>query len=557
MNGKSALRGGDLAVLDQLPEIEREMWMKHVEEGPANPYCFASLHRVMKDDKPYSIWRPPYIQPYLERIYRSWHHSTPKGFRMVIQKGALLGITEMAINLNFWFMRLFSEDSLYMMPNIGQLSKFAQRRIDDAILRSDYLRQGFSDVDNVGLKIGWGNGLYLLGANVEKLLIEIAVGLLIRDELDRMWKAGAEQAQERLAASVHHKWQLDISNPSYPGMGINEAWEGGSQDVWKLKCKKGHPYEPVEAWPESIQDGKLVCPECGIELDEIDKLNGEWISLERNAEYESLRLSQLVSSTVTPRELERKWKAAQGDPTKMQIFYNFGLGLPYSTSASRLSPEFLRELVSKSGHTCKPGGKGCFLGIDPGEPNCWYVVLEGEKLIAAGCETTFEDLCGIMNLYQPAQTIIESEPEVRMAKAFARKFPGKVKLFDYRPGSSEFGLVTKEIEDLILVKMNRTELIDDAFAPLRRGEPILPSDASPDLLAHLSAFLRVKQEKRGGGEYYQYQKSGPDHLGHAYAFAHLAKRLGGTTVETPAVGPEMVGGESKFISGEETPRWDL
>jgi len=73
----------------------------------------------------------------------------------------------------------------------------------------------------------------------------------------------------------------------------------------------------------------------------------------------------------------------------------------------------------------------------------------------------------------------------------------------------------------------------------------------------LAAFLRTKQVRPGGGEYYQYQKSGPDHLGHAYAFAFLAKRLGGTTAEMPTVGPELVGGKSRFIPEGETPRWRL
>jgi len=545
------------AVLDLLPEKERKIWKKHVGESSADPYSSASLHRRMRDDKPYSIWQHPFRQPYLDKPYRLWNRRTPEGFRMVIQKAALLGFTEMALNLTFWFLKEFTEDALYMLPLAGQLSQFAQRRINDAILKSEWLAEGFSDVDNVGLKIGWGSGLYLRGANSEKLLIEIAVGLLIRDELDRMWTQGADQAQERLAASVKHKWQLDISNPSVPGVGINEAWEGGTQNVWKLRCKKGHLHEPVASWPDSVKDGKLVCPECGIELDETDKLHGVWVPLVKDAEYESFRLSQLVSSTVAPGNLARQWKAVQGNPGKTQLFYNFKMGLPYSTSASRLAPDYLRELVGRSQHTCKPGGRGCFLGIDPGEPDCWYVVLEGSRIIAAGFETTFDGLCDVMRLYEPAQTVIELEPEVRMAKAFARKFPGKVEVFDYIPGSGKLGMKTEEIEGITLVKMNRTELLDDAFAPLKKGDPILPSDSPPELLAHLAAFLRIKQVRSGGGEYYQYQKSGPDHLGHAYAFAFLAKRLGGTTAEMPTVGPEPVGGKSRFIPEGETPRWRL
>ena len=481
-----------------------------------SPYTWARVFRIMPDGARYSIWRPPFVQPYLRDIYRAFEDA-PRGFRLVVQKAAQLGITELLINLAFWFLQNKGENVLYMLPNFSQLADFAHARLDGAIEASPPLRAAFTAVDNVGLKIGWGRSLYLRGSNSKEKLLEISVGLLIRDEYDRMDPAGAAQAESRLAAS-RWSWTVDVSNPTGPGLGINALWLRGAQGVWELPCPKGHWHEPV--WPDSVRDGRLVCPECGRP---VEKAAGRWRFLNPDAPYPSFRLSQLVSPSRPLPEIEQEWEAAQGNPTRLQLFYNFVLGLPFELEAELLTPAVLE--AAKGQHPARPQGP-VFLGVDPGGTWHWYVMMDQEgRVVFAGKTKSFEGIAELFARFDVKFAICELRPETRLAKALAMRFPKLVGLFEYRSAASETGLQTKRLEgDVVLYKMSRTELLDEALAPIRRGEPVLPGDAPPELLQHLQALVR-KRDVRRGREVYVYEASGPDHLAHALAFAHLARKV--------------------------------
>ena len=207
-----------------------------------------------------------------------------------------------------------------------------------------------------------------------------------------------------------------------------------------------------------------------------------------------------------------------------------------------MSPEFLMTLAAKGEHAVKPGGNNTYIGVDPGEPTCYYVVLDQAGLVTAmGTVESFEAIENLVVLYSAKLMILEMEPEVREAKRLAVKHPDKICLFDYRGGNTGFGLATKDMEEgkteIKLYQMNRTELLDEALAPLRKEEHILPIDSDPEFLSHLSSLYRVQRIVQGK-EHYIYMNSGPDHYAHAFAFATLARMVSGRSSKpSAAVGP--------------------
>lgn len=479
-----------------------------------DPLAWAKLHRRMKTRAAYSINHEPFRFPFLQGIYDAIG-SMPNNGRVVVQKAAQIGLTEVAINVTFWFMDQKQEHVLYMLPSQNQESDFASERLDmGAINCSPYIKKAFSDVANVRLKLGWGQALYLRGSQATANLISIPVGFLVRDEYDRMLPEGRELAETRLGAS-RYKWKLDLSNPSAPEIGINEAFLRGSQHEWIIACPKGHS-EPV-TWPDSIKDGQIVCPEC---QQPIDVTQGEWRPQKTDAPYKSFHLTQLLSPLSNPEDMEQSWKEAQGDLTKLEYFYNFVLGLPYAAAGVDISDGMIRRAIGK--HRQHYSSDGTYMGIDVGATN-WYVAMNKDHKIINCGSATWEELERLMGDLGVKQCGIEMEPEITRAKAFASKFPDRVFLIDYRGGHTATETQYKELDDgkYTLIMPNRTEIIDEALSYIRRGEQILPLDTPPMMKKHLKA-LRRRQRKVMGRDVYLYQSEGADHLCHAMTFAHLA-----------------------------------
>ncbi len=486
--------------------------------APLDPLLWAMAHRVMRDGRPYSIYRAPYHMPYLLEPYRAMGQLDPGG-RIVMMKAAQIGATEVAMNAAFWFMDTCQEGVLYVLPSDRMLGDFAQARLDKAIRSSPYLEEAFTDVSNVGLKIGFGQPLYLRGARSEEKLREIPVGLVIRDEYNAMDPEGREIALTRLGAS-RHKWIFDLSNPGFPETGIHLEWLEGTQEVWELECEKcGTWAEP--RWPDSVVGDhdsgyQLVCPECGAP---VDKTKGRWRALNPEAPYRSFRISQLISPMVAPGELMEEWRKAQGNATKLQVFWNFRLGLPYAPEGSRITDEVIQALP-RLGEMVLGSSRPTVMGVDVGE--VLHVVvrrIEGGVIWAGTCR--WEELARKMAAYSVQHCGIDAMPETTKAKEFARQFPGKVTLIRYL-GPQSLGPKEHWEDGVRVLSVPRTEAIDEALGRIISGEEAVASNLPDDFFAHLKAMTRQIVDQ-GGNEYAAWVETGPDHYAHALTYSECVR----------------------------------
>lgn len=479
----------------------------------ADPLAWARLHRVMPGGHYYSITRDPYRMPYLREIYRAVS-SLPPGGRIAVMKCAQTGWTECAINCALWFMAARQEGVLYMLPSDRALSDMAQARLDKAIRLSPTLREAFTDVTNVGLKVGFGQPLYLRGAHSTEKLREFGVGMVVRDELQVMDEEGAEQALARLGAS-RYKWVLDLSNPVFPETGIHLAYLGGTQEVWELHCSHcGTWAEP--RWPESVKEGELVCASCGAPVDKA--AGGRWRAT-AGGPYRSFRLSQLVSPSVTPAEIEASYREARGNATRMQVFWNMVMGLPYAPEGAQITDAILGGL-SRSGEMAAGSQRPTVMGVDVGA--VLHVVirrLEG-GIVWAGT-TEWAGLARLMSSYNVQKCAIDWAPETTQAKSFARSFPGRVALVRYL-GPATLGDREAVEDGVTVLSVNRTEAIDTALARILNREETVPTNLPADFWRHLKAVTR-QVVRRGTAEHAVWIENGPDHYVHAFTYSEVVR----------------------------------
>ena len=159
-------------------------------------------------------------------------------------------------------------------------------------------------------------------------------------------------------------------------------------------------------------------------------------------------LSKIVSqaerelgSETKPAALRKLWRET---PFPAE-FFNSELGLPYLAAEGGLTEEDLLALAGRWGMT--PGGKGCVMGVDQG--NGLHVVIkephEDKGVVLTvrvhhepRTDAVFSHLDSLMEAYDVRFCVIDGLPNTHAARAFARRFPGRVWLAYY--GETQKGI---------------------------------------------------------------------------------------------------------------------
>lgn len=134
------------------------------------------------------------------------------------------------------------------------------------------------------------------------------------DELDEATPEAKSLAKERLAHS-DYKRIVELSNPSLPNYGIDEAFQASDHRHWTVRCSGCGGWTALDkVFPTKLgqevrilrerEDGTVFrsCPKCGDEL-ELDQ--GEWVADYAGRQTHGYRISQLISSKVDPGEILR------------------------------------------------------------------------------------------------------------------------------------------------------------------------------------------------------------------------------------------------------------
>ncbi|MHB1343011.1 MAG: phage terminase large subunit family protein [Thermoleophilia bacterium] len=474
---------------------------------------------------------------------------------LVIRKAAQMGASEYAISRALHFAVQNGGTVIYYFPSDHDVAEFSQDRFGPAISESEYLTGLVRDTDTVGLKRIGAGSIYFRGTRSRTRMKSVPADFLIFDELDEMDPAKIELARKRLGHS-RWGWELSLSTPSLPAYGIDAAFQETDQRFWLLRCQgcrhwwcledlflqhHGSPSDPrrdicfVQGAPGAET---LVCVKCGRPL---DPGLGQWVAKYPGRPTHGYHLSKFASRILSEREREA---GAQTKPAALLAewrrtsfpaeFFHSELGLPYLAADGGLRHEELLRMVGR--YAQAESGRGCVLGVDQG--NGLHVVVkephEDKDIVFTArvhyepqTDATFSHLDYFMEAFDVRSCVIDALPNTHAARAFARRYPGRVHLAYY--GDTLKGLADwgSDKERTHTVTISRTEAFDawrDTYQKGRRRIPRVEGEVAEYVKQMTNILRTVTEDPTSGSKRARWIKRGPDHFAHADNYAEVALR---------------------------------
>jgi hypothetical protein len=272
------------------------------------------------------------------------------------------------------------------------------------------------------------------------------------DEVQEMTLEQIDKVYERMSAS-RVRFRLMLSTANVPDSDIDFWYKQGTRQAWHTQCPTCRAETDLaQHWPGCClyNDGQIadaplhdwcyVCPACGGWL--ADTQRGRFIAANPGATIDSYHVSQIVSPTITPRDMAEAWnRAVTGDQRK--TFYNRKLGLPY-VDREQL-PVTMADCLACVAEGMALGlqwdldGRDTYMGVDQmGGFNAVIIkrrLADGRQAVVH-CEAVFDNdpfaRCSqLMRQYGVTLCVVEQLPNVNDARRFANEHSGRVYLAGY------------------------------------------------------------------------------------------------------------------------------
>jgi hypothetical protein len=483
------------------------------------PLARWSTDRIRLDGKPFSFAGHEYL--------RALYDDT--GPHIVVIKAAQLGATTWAI-LRSLHACLSGLNVLYYFPTKTDVLDFSRSRVNPLIATNAFLAKAIRETDTAGLKSIGDAYLYLRGMQSTVGMKSVPADMAVFDELDEATPDAKTLAKERLSHS-DYKRLVELSNPSLPGYGIDEAFQESDQRSWMMKCPSCGHWSALEAeFPKKLgeddvrvirprPDGTFyrACVRCAAEL---DPAAGEWVAEYPDRPIHGYRISQLISSKIDPGEILREYRKAKHP----ERFYNMKIGVAWADSQNLLSASTVLALCGDQpiAEKCETA---CTMGVDTGRQ--LHVVIsrwdgERRRVVYLGVLQEFAQLDDLMERFRVSKCVIDALPETHATRAFAGRFPGRVWLNYFNEGQKG---AFKWDEKERVVQENRTEALDASRKAIRDALVVLPhrSPLVDEFAAHLAADAkRLEEDPDTGSQVYRYLRTGTDHFSLAFTYDCIA-----------------------------------
>jgi len=467
--------------------------------------------------------------------------------RMVIRKGAQLGISEYLVNFALWCIYQHRMTVFYALPPGGGIvNDFSHQRVSPAITDTDVLMQRGMDPDNVSHKRFTGGGaIFIRGTNIPMKdprraaqLSAVPADVAIIDEIDRVPPAALPLIRSRLEDS---RWKLerDASTPTVPGFGVSVLYEETDQHEPQVKCDACGQWRWL-TWGMVNDAGEMAC-RCGNTLDMVERWEADAVRYHPQnpqADVMGYWIPALVSSRADlPAMVERSHSTNEED---VQAFWNNDLGLAYEPRGSKLTEDMLEACKRDYEFLGQAPGARSAMGVDVQGPDLHIYIkhrVEGGKQRTLFIDTVpnFEDLDGLMQRYDVSMCVVDAMPEIRGAETFVRRFRGRAYLARF--GNVDGNRMATYQEEKQSVRVDRDRAIGASHASIEQQIDELPRDYTfiDDFVAQMTTLTRVRTETAQGQVVYKFLKTGrPDHYDLAKAYCEVAmERIVGFGMSTP------------------------
>src|SRR5688572_12468185 len=190
----------------------------------SEPLALWSERRIRLDGKPFSFEGHEYLRAIYDDV--SPH--------VVLSKASQVGGTTWAI-LRSLHACLSGLNVMYFFPTRTDVLEFSKSRVTPLMADNPFLKKELRDTDAAGLKRIGDAHLYLRGMQSNIGMKSVPADMIVFDELDEASPDAKALAKERLSHSSYRRL-IELSNPSIPGYGIDEAYLESDQRHWTLKC---------------------------------------------------------------------------------------------------------------------------------------------------------------------------------------------------------------------------------------------------------------------------------------------------------------------------------
>lgn len=464
---------------------------------------------------------------------------------IVYQKAAQMGLSERLISEAVWICDRLKKIVLYTFPTSSQLSDFVQARLEPVFMFSDYLsritgsltadekkRRNIDETDKVkkvGLKqIGQGF-IYLRGSQNQQQIISVDADCVFLDERDRFIQEHVPYIDKRLLHSTL-KWRREASTPTFPGMGISEAYLASDQRVWMIKCDYCKLEQELDFFFNIDYDKKItICKQCKKEIDRFKR--GRWITLKpENNQLHGYKINGIYNPRRNIAELIDSYeKAKVRGFSAMQQFYNQTLGVPYESEGTSLLISDLNNC--RADFEIARESKSSFAGADIGQ--LIHVVIaektQKTKYVYIGNIHNFlgptNSLEALIVKYNIKILVVDAHPDTRKVRELIERFPKIVYAAYYPP--RKFDIQNYYIFDDIRreVSIDRTISLDYLVSEIQNKIIELPVNAQyiPEFYQQMASCIRQTQvNPRNNQPEARWIERGPDHFFHAANYCRIA-----------------------------------
>ncbi len=498
---------------------------------------------------------PPFSGKYSNK-YHPWvkeMHNT-QAVRNVGQKAAQMGFTEIMINRCFYAIDIFAQSCLYILPaSTPDASDFSAARFDPALKASSYLSDLFSDVKNIGHKRAGTANLYIRGSRSRSGLKSIPAPILIFDEVDEMDQGQVILALERASGQTEKLFWF-ISTPTVHNFGINAEYTDSTQEHFYFKCPHCNAWTEL-IFPEclsiigddhrdseNLKKSYLKCKECQVKLNHNSKSewlkDGSWEASFAGRDTRGFYINQLYSPTVSPVELARSYLKSLTNPAEEQEFYNSKLGQPHEVEGARIKDEEIEACTGSHINGSTKARSGLVtMGVDVGaQLHCEIIEWKTPqsitgveilpqtrgRVLLATTVREFHELDALMHKYRIIYCVIDANPERRLARDFALRFPGHVKICFY--GKSISGKsISVGTEQEYTINVDRTSWLDAALGRFKDKTITLPLDISRTYQDQIKAPVKIYEKDAQDNPIARYVNGGaPDHFAHARNYSEIS-----------------------------------
>lgn len=448
---------------------------------------------------------------------------------------------------------------LYVLPKTALRNTFVQNRLNRVLAQVPFYHNILRSVveeakaDSVHIKIFGKGVIKYVDSNSKSNFVEFPADAVYLDEKDRMNQPNIEMAPDRLSAS-RYRYEREVSNPTVEDYGIHARWTMSTQGVWHIKCEHcntwQHPdwltnvvreigerqYEARDKeWLRTRKgDAAVLCIKCGKPLDRFAQ--GEYVHKHSNRLWKGFHVNKLFGNPLIPvAELLDKFETALRNDTKLQIFFNSDLGLPYASSSSKLTETALNKCCIADYFQPAKNDEGLAVaGIDVG--TLLHVVIrklavvqgrERKLLLYAGTVRKKEDIVRLFQTYNVKSAVVDAQPETRLVESLQEAIPCMYKCFFHEGKNPVMDKKTRTLT------VDRTTVMDEVKENVDYVDYANYANMKdvPDYYEHLQSNTRVYNADSNRFEWVQSSKADHFFLTEVYTLLALKLKLASNIFE--------------------------